>query len=189
MGRTTECQDSILHCRKFGRIPEGYNLPMNLQEFFLKQKEAVRQRTRQVAGMVRPEQMSWRPEAGALSAGQLLRHIWVSEQGARKAALEGDLSYYETRIPKGLGAVLGQVGTVEEELANLERIHNETLEAARAFPLERWDEERIHEGLDIRRKVCVILLGINEHEIHHRAQLMTYLRILGAPVPEAIRRR
>jgi uncharacterized damage-inducible protein DinB len=162
---------------------------MNLQEFFLKQKEAVRQRTRQVAGMVRPDQMGWRPEAGALSAGQLLRHIWVSEQGARKTALEGDFSYYETRIPKGLDAVLGRIGTVEEEMANLERVHRATLEAARAFPLERWDEERVHEELDIRRKVCVILLGITEHEIHHRAQLMTYLRILGTPVPQAFRRR
>ena len=162
---------------------------MNLQEFFLKQKESVRQRTRVVAGMVRPQQMGWRPEAGALSAGELLRHMWVSEQGARKTALEGDFSYYLTRIPKGLGAVIGQVGAVEEELANLERVHRETLEAARALPLERWDEERIHEGLDIRRKVCVILLGITEHEIHHRAQLMTYLRILGTPVPEAVRRR
>jgi len=37
--------------------------------------------------------------------------------------------------------------------------------------------------------VYAILLGINEHEIHHRAQLMTYLRILGTPVPEAIIRR
>lgn len=189
MGRATECQESILRFRTFRRIRERSNLPMNLQEFFLKQKETIRQRTRQVAGMVRPEQMSWRPEAGALSAGQLLRHLWVSEQGARRTALEGNFSYYETRIPKGLGAVLGQVGTVEEELANLERVHFETLEAARAFPLERWDEERFHEGLDIRRKVCVILLGINEHEIHHRAQLMTYLRILGTPVPEAVRRR
>jgi hypothetical protein len=113
---------------------------MNLQEFFLKQKEAVRQRTRQVAGMVRPEQMSWRPEAGALSAGQLLRHIWVSEQGARKAALEGDLSYYETRIPKGRRGAPGR--TVKRNRQS-RRIHNET-SAARAFPLARWDR-RIHD--------------------------------------------
>jgi uncharacterized damage-inducible protein DinB len=162
---------------------------MNLQEFFLRQKELVRERTRQVAALVRPEHMGWRPEAGAMSAGQLLRHIWTSEQGVRKTALEGDFSYYEARIPKGLDAVLGTIGTVEEERANLERVHQETLEAARAFPLECWDEERVHEGLDIRRKACVILLGITEHEIHHRAQLMTYLRILGTPVPQAFRRR
>ncbi len=85
--------------------------------------------------------------------------------------------------------MLGPGGALEDELRNLERVHRDTLAAVAAWPLERWDEERVHEGLGFRRKVGVILLGINEHEIHHRAQLMTYLRILGTPVPEAVTRR
>ncbi len=161
----------------------------NLKEFFLKQKEALRGRTRQVVGMIRPEHLDWRPEKEALSVGEMLRHLWVSEEGVRRAALEGNFAYYETRIPKGLRAVLGKLGTLDEELPNLERVHRETLEAVKAFPLERWEEERVHEALSFRRKVSVILLGINEHEIHHRAQLMTYLRMLGTPVPEAVARR
>ncbi len=161
----------------------------NLKEFFLKQKEALRGRTRQVVGMIRPEHLDWRPEKEALSVGEMLRHLWVSEEGVRRAALESNFAYYETRIPKGLRAVLGKLGTLEEELPNLERVHRETLEAVKAFPLERWEEERVHEALGFRRKVSVILLGINEHEIHHRAQLMTYLRMLGTPVPEAVARR
>jgi uncharacterized damage-inducible protein DinB len=158
---------------------------MNLPEFFLKQKEALRRRTRQVAEMVQPEQMAWRPEPGALSIGEMLRHLWVSEEGVRRVALDGNFAYYEARIPKGLGAVLGTVTTRDEELANLERVHNDTLAAVRKFPAEKWDEEREHEGLGFRRKAALILLGINEHEIHHRAQLMTYLRMLGTPVPPA----
>jgi uncharacterized damage-inducible protein DinB len=58
-----------------------------------------------------------------------------------------------------------------------------------AYPLERFEEERHHPALGFRRKVYSILFGINEHEIHHRAQLMTYLRLLGKPVPEAVVRR
>src|SRR5713226_4912244 len=50
---------------------------MNLQEFFLKQKEAARSRTRQVVGMIRPEQMTWRPEKDALTIGEMVRHLWV----------------------------------------------------------------------------------------------------------------
>src|SRR5713226_2771688 len=46
---------------------------MNLQEFFLKQKEAVRSRTRQVVAMLRPEQMTWRPEKDALTIGEPFR--------------------------------------------------------------------------------------------------------------------
>src|SRR5712691_8695050 len=70
---------------------------MNLQEFFLKQKEAVRSRTRQVVGMLRPEQMAWRPEKDALTIGEMVRHLWVSEEALRRAALEGNFAYYEKR--------------------------------------------------------------------------------------------
>lgn len=155
----------------------------------MKQKEAIRTRTRQVAGMVRPEQMAWRPEKDALTIGEMLRHLWVSEEGVRRVALEGNFAYYEKRVPEGLRSTVGTPHPLEEELANLERVHRETLAAASAFPIERWDDERAHEGLGFRRKIGIILLGMNEHEVHHRAQLMTYLRILGTPVPEAINRR
>jgi uncharacterized damage-inducible protein DinB len=50
------------------------------------------------------------------------------------------------------------------------------------LPESAFDEERAHAELGFRRKVAVILFGINEHEIHHRGQLMTYLRMRGKPV-------
>jgi len=162
---------------------------MDIKELFLKQKEAQRARTREVLALVRPEMLAWRPEKDALSVGEMLRHLWVSEEGVRRLALEGSFAYYERRIPEGLRAVLGTPRALAEELADIEHVHNETLAAVRAFPAEQLETERVHEGLGFRRKVSVILLGINEHEIHHRAQLMVYLRILGSPVPEAIRRR
>lgn len=161
---------------------------MDIKELFLNQKEAIRGRTRQVAAMLRPEHLDWRPEKGALSAGEMLRHMWMSEEGVRAAALEGNFAYYEKRIPEGLRAVIGSPGSLEEELRHLERVHDETLARVKAYPLERFEEERIHDGLGFRRKVYVILFGINGHEIHHHAQLMTYLRILGTPVSEPFAR-
>jgi len=156
---------------------------MTLQQFFLKQKEAIRARTRDVFAMLRPDLMDWKPENSALSVGELLRHLWVSEDGVRRCALSGDFAYYETRVPKGLHAVMGTPGSLEEELRNLERVHSETIAAVRIVPEEIFEEERAHAGLGFHRKVAVILFGINEHEIHHRAQMMTYLRLLGTPVP------
>jgi uncharacterized damage-inducible protein DinB len=85
-------------------------------------------------------------------------------------------------VPKGLHAVMGTPGSLEEELRNAERVHTETLAAVTGLPPEVFDEERANAELGFRRKVAVILFGINEHEIHHRAQLMTYLRLLGTPV-------
>lgn len=156
-----------------------------LQEFFLKQKEATRKRSREVFALLRPEQIAWRPGKGALSIGETLRHMWTSEQGVRRLALDTDFSYQEARMPKGLDAVMGgALGTLEEELRELERVHRETLAAVATRPVEIFDEERVHQGLGMRRKVSVILFGMNEHEVHHRAVLMVYLRMLGTPTPE-----
>jgi uncharacterized damage-inducible protein DinB len=162
---------------------------MNIQELYLKQKEALRGRTGQVTSLLREDQITWRPVPGALSVGEILRHLWVSEQGMRNMALNEDFSYYEKRIPGGLSAVLGTPRTIAEEVASLESTQTKTLELTAAFPLERWEEERVHERLGVRRTVAQILFGLNDHEVHHRAQLMTYLRIIGTPVPESLPRR
>lgn len=162
---------------------------MDLKDFFLKQKQAIRNRSREVFALVRPQDFDWRPEREALSVGELMRHIWVSEEGVRRVALEGNFAYFETRIPKGLRAVTGSPTTLAEEIRDLARVHEETMTAVETFPSERFEEERGNPGLNYHRKIAVILLGINEHEIHHRAQLMTYLRMRGNPVPEALARR
>jgi uncharacterized damage-inducible protein DinB len=162
---------------------------MDLKEFFLKQKAVIRNRSREVFVLLRPEHMSWKPIPGALSVGEILRHLWVSEEGVRRVALEGNFAYYEARIPGGLPAVLGTPGTLEDELRKIESVHQETLSAVGACAPRRFDEERVNQALGFRRKISVILFGINEHEVHHRAQLMTYLRMLGTPVPEPFGRR
>lgn len=161
---------------------------MTLQQFFLKQKQAIRNRTEEVFALLRPEHMNWKPAQGALSLGEILRHLWVSEEGVRRVAIDGNFAYYEARIPNGLGAVLGTPGALEDELANIARVHRETLDAVAAQAPELFEQERAYPSLGFRRKVAVILFGINEHEIHHRAQLMAYLRILGTPVPEPFKR-
>jgi len=159
-----------------------------LQEFFVKQKEAIRKRSNEVFALLRAEHMAWKPERGALSVGDMLQHLWVSEEGVRRVALDGNFAYYETRIPKGLAGVLGKTGSLEEELKNIERVHRETLAIIAAQPAELFEDERAHAAIGFRRKVAVILFGMNDHEIHHRAQLMTYLRILGTPVPEPFKK-
>jgi hypothetical protein len=160
----------------------------NLRDFFIKQKQAIRSRTREVFTLLLPEDAFWGPVPAALSVQGILRHIWVSEEGTRRVALDGDFSYYEARIPGGLGAVLGTPGTIAEEIAEIERVHNQTIAMAGALPPELFEEERENRTLGFRRKVAVILYGINEHEIHHQAQLMTYLRIIGRPVAEPFKK-
>jgi uncharacterized damage-inducible protein DinB len=160
---------------------------MEFSEIFLKQKEAIHKRMVEILGMVTPEHVKWRPEKGALSIGEMLQHLWVSEEGVRRVALQGDFTYYETRVPQGLRATLGPGRTFAENLENIARVHSDTMAAIAASPAEVFEEERVRPDFGFRRKVWVVLLGINEHEVHHRAQLSTYLRILGTPVPDVAR--
>jgi uncharacterized damage-inducible protein DinB len=151
---------------------------MDVKGFFLKQKQAVHRGTLDVLAKIPPDQLAWRPAEGMLSLGEITRHIWMSEEGVRRAALENKWDYYEKRVPQGLFAILGEVKSLEAELAQIEEIHQDTLSEVAAFPLERWEEERANEQFNIRRHVTVMLFGIIEHQIHHRAQIGVHVHIL-----------
>jgi uncharacterized damage-inducible protein DinB len=151
---------------------------MDLKQFFLKEKQAVYEGTVSVLSKIPPGQIAWRPAEGMLSLGEIARHIWMSEEGTRRVALEGNWDYYDKRVPQGLFRILGEVRSVDEELGQLGRVHQETLHAVEAFPLDRWGEVREKPEFNIQRRVSVMLFGINAHHIHHRAQVGTYLHIL-----------
>jgi uncharacterized damage-inducible protein DinB len=151
---------------------------VDLKDFFLKQKQGTHRGMLEVLAKIPPEQLRWRPAEGMLSLGELVRHIWMSEEALRRAALKEEWDYFDTRVPQGLFAVLGEVKSLPEEIAQVERSHQATLREVAEFPLQRWEEERAYAKFNIRRRVCVILFGITEHQIHHRAQVGTYLRVL-----------
>ena len=151
---------------------------MNIKDLFLLQKQGEHEGTLAVYEKIPRHRLDWQPAEGMLTLGQLARHAWMSEEGNRRIALENDWSYYETRVPRGLFAILGEVKSLEEELEQLKRVHQETLRAAEAFPLERWEEIRENANFNVCRPVGVLLFRIIEHQVHHRAQVGTYLRIL-----------
>jgi len=151
---------------------------MNVKELFLTQKQTEHQGTMAVYGKIPPDRLAWRPAEGVLTLGQMARHVWLSEQGFVRTAIEGDWGYSERRIPQGLLAVLGEVTRLEDELNQLQRVHEETMRAAEAFPLELWNEIRENPKFNLRWPAGVILFRIIEHQVHHRAQVGTYLRLL-----------
>jgi len=151
---------------------------MDLKQFFLKQKQAAHEASLAVFGKIPPERVPWRAMEGMLSLGEIARHVWMSEEGVRRLALENDWSYYERRVPLGLFAIVGEVRSIDEELAQMNRVHEATMSAVADFPLERWEDERVNPQFNVRRKIAVILFGINEHHIHHRAQVGTFLHML-----------
>jgi uncharacterized damage-inducible protein DinB len=151
---------------------------MDVKELFLTQKASEHQGTLAVYAKIPRDHLDWRPAEGMLSLGQLARHVWRSEEGTRRVALDGDFTYYQARIPQGLFAFLGEVKSLEEELEEIRRVHQDTLRAVDAFPLDRWAEIRDTGQFRASRPIGVMLFRIIEHQIHHRAQVGTYLRIL-----------
>ena len=67
---------------------------MDIKELFLTEKESEHQGTIAVYTKIPHDRLDWRPAEGMLSLGQLARHVWRSEEGTRRIALEGDWSYY-----------------------------------------------------------------------------------------------
>ena len=151
---------------------------MDIKELFIIQKQNEHKGTIEVYSKIPRQQLHWRPADGMLTFGQLARHVWMSEQGQRHIAVDGDWSYYETRIPQGLFAILGEVLSLEDELEQMRRVNQETVRAAKTLPLERWDEIRDNATWNIRLPISVLLFRIIDHQIHHRAQVGTYLRVL-----------
>ena len=155
---------------------------MTIQELFLIQKQAQHEGMLSVCQKIPAARLDWRPAEGMLSLGQLIRHVWKSEEGNRRIAFANDWDYYEARVPHGLFASLGEVVSLDDELRQIQRVHQETLRAAEAFPLERWTEVRENAKFHARRTVAVMLFRMIEHHVHHRAQIGTCLRLLtGGP--------
>lgn len=157
---------------------------MNLKELFLTQKASEHEGTLSVYEKVPRDLLEWRPAEGMLTLGQLARHVWLSEEGTRRIALEDDWSYYVTRVPQGLLAVLGEVKSLDDELQQIRRVHQDTMRSVQEFPLDRWEEIRENAQFHTCRPVGLMLFRIIDHQIHHRAQVGAYLHILtaGAPV-------
>jgi uncharacterized damage-inducible protein DinB len=141
-------------------------------------KEAVRGRTRAMLKKIPLDRLDWSPVEGALTLGQLLRHIWKSEEGVCKLA-RGDWEYLEKRLPEGLSAVLGEAEDLETELRNLEEAHRKSLELIRSLSDEELNEEHFNDKLNIRRSARENIYMLIEHEAHHRGQIALYLRIMG----------
>ncbi len=150
---------------------------MKETEMLAELKEEIRGRTRTMLDKIPPDRLDWSPVEGALTLGQLLRHIWKSEQGICKLA-RGNWEYLEKRLPEGLFAVLGDVEDLESELKNMEEAHREAVNLIRSLSEEELNKEYFNEKFNIGRTARENIRGLIEHEAHHRGQIALYLRIL-----------
>lgn len=156
---------------------------MDIRTVLIANKEAVRAKTRNLYPKVPADKMTWAPEPKALTLGQLLRHLRQSEAGMLDVVRKGSWWYLEERVGPVLTSYVGPATEKDAEIAQLEATHAATIAFLREVPEEALEREYRFERLDRAMKGWAVILGMAEHEAHHRGQIATYLRLLGDPTP------
>jgi uncharacterized damage-inducible protein DinB len=154
-------------------------------EWLIKLKEDTFTRTMRVAPLCPRDKLMWAPSPGALTLGQIPRHMHRAELN-RMRLVKGEIDpkeYYRLRHGDStLEAHLGEVIDLEVELEAMRAAHAHTLETLKAmrdadlYKMTLWGKGEV-------TRLAAFILMI-EHDAHHRGQIATYLRILGIPKPQ-----
>ncbi|MFI5342443.1 MAG: DinB family protein [Candidatus Methylomirabilales bacterium] len=162
-------------------------MPSILVASFIALKEEMFSRTMKVATLCPRDKLMWSPVPGALTLGQLLRHMHRSEYN-RTRVLNGLIEpgmYYVLRHGEGqtkdLKATLGNVTDLDAEMAALQEAHRYTLQTIAGFSDE--DLTRPADWGGKKRTALEFFLLMFEHDAHHRGQAALYLRLLGVERP------
>jgi uncharacterized damage-inducible protein DinB len=150
----------------------------------------VRKNTIQIAEEIPADQYAYQAAPDMMTVAQILAHIATSPYWAeqvhfveRKSALA---------IPD-FGAYFGKSGAMAAALTTKDAIVDSLIAGGESFALqlEAMTAEQLDEMVQLpnaSKSRFEMLLGVKEHEMHHRAQLMLVERLLGI-VPHLTRAR
>jgi uncharacterized damage-inducible protein DinB len=156
---------------------------MDMRTLLIANKEAVRAKTRNLFPKIPADKMTWAPDPKALTLGQLIRHLRLAEAGMLDVVRKGSWWYLEERIGAVLTSYVGPATDKDAEIKQFEEAHAATLAFLGEAPEEVLQREYRSERLNRAMKGWALILGMAEHEAHHRGQMATYLRLLGDPTP------
>ena len=146
----------------------------NIDEF-LGYLERVRQRTEAVVACITEASLEWSPGMGSFTPGDLVRHIAGVERWMWAENVMGRASRYPGHGPElatGLDAVVEYMSS----------LHSEAVEIFRTLtPGQLQAKCPTVGGIELR--TWKWLRAMVEHEIHHRGQLYTTLRLAGVETP------
>jgi uncharacterized damage-inducible protein DinB len=145
------------------------------QAEFLDYFAKVRARTRRVAVLIPPERLEWAAKPGAMTFGDLVRHLAVTERDLWAETVAGRPSRYRSHgreVADGKEAVLALLDTSHESaMAIFAALSPEAFAgpcrtpAGAVMPVRKW------------------LRALIEHEVHHRGQIYMMLSLVGVPTP------
>jgi uncharacterized damage-inducible protein DinB len=148
---------------------------MEAKAFFMKVWEKEATATRKVISRI-PEGATYRPDPKSRTAREIAWLI-VREEAALVDGLEkGAFGWTDVPAPASVGEVMAEYDRQHEDITS--RLH--------AIPASRWEEQMpfIWDGKEVMKDAGYAMAwGFLLDQIHHRGQISTYLRPMGAKVP------
>jgi uncharacterized damage-inducible protein DinB len=135
----------------------------------------VRTRTEAVLACVPDDRIDWSPGSGAMTFGDVIRHLALTERWLFVEVACGRLSRYESHDARW-GNSLADVR------AFMTRLHGESQELLAAFSTVDLDRPVVTPG-GASMAAWKWLRAMCEHEVHHRGQLYLMLRLSGIETP------
>ncbi|HET8924950.1 MAG TPA: DinB family protein [Candidatus Acidoferrum sp.] len=131
--------------------------------------------TKKVLEAVPADKADFRPDPISRTANELVRHIAAADNRFLEAVINGVLDTNPAMIPEN-------VKTPQQIAAWYEERFAKNFEALGKLKGEQLTKIVDFRGMFQRPAVTFVMMGLN-HTIHHRGQLSSYLRCMGAKVP------
>ena len=146
-------------------IPELANYYQNWQR--------IHQQTLRLLETVPDGQYDWKTCESAMTLGELANHLWQAEVGLAYAAVHGNFPTQRAE----------SCDNTEALVAASQKAHTDAMALVDTLTAEQLSETVTPFGPTRSLPRIVVLNALHEHEIHHRGQLYTYLRMLDVTVP------
>lgn len=154
----------------------------------------VRKNTIQVANDIPAEQWSYRASPESMSVHEILAHLAASTTWQLKAHRDDRKTHITF---EDFGAYVGAANAYAQALDSRDSVLQALEKDGEEFAayLDSLTDEQMAERVSFPAPIdppdksrFEMLLGVKEHEMHHRAQLMVYQRLVGV-VPHLTRNR
>jgi uncharacterized damage-inducible protein DinB len=131
--------------------------------------------TKSILESVPADKADYRPDPISKTANELVRHIAAADNRFVETVITGFFDTNPAMIPES-------TKTPAEIASWYEQRYASNFEALAKLPGEDLAKMVDFRGLFQRPAVTFLIFGLN-HTIHHRGQLSSYLRCMGAKVP------
>jgi len=146
-----------------------------LQNLYLGTLKTESRTTKKILEAVPADKAEYRPDPISKSAIELVRHIAAADNRFVESVINGVFDTNPAMIPEN-------VKTPAEVAAWYEERYARNFEALTKLTGEQLVKTVDFRGMVQRPAVTFLMMGLH-HTVHHRGQLSSYLRCMGAKVP------